>query len=535
MTAPQITAYSYRRYSSGKQASGTSLERQLEKAQEVCEEMGWVLDTSYTDPGLSGYHGHNKTIGALGSFLKAIGKGVKVGSVLIVENLDRLSREEIDPAGEIIKGILRKGVELYVCDMKRHYTKASLNDPLAVIEWCFNQYRAHQESERKADFAKKNWRSKREKAAKGEIAVKDGRKASPHRCPGWIKWNKVEQKWEENENADVVRKMYSLCISGYGFYRIVQFLNREGIKTFVQRKKWSLPAVSDIFSSKSVLGEIVLGGKTIKGYYPAIIKESTYYKAQAVIHNRSSGGGRVKSNQSTVSNLFTGLAFFGDSSATVASKGTGRYLVSSDGQIGAGEYIAFPYCTFEDHFFHELMELNPLDIVEREETEDNLPILESKLQGINRNIDRMRERLRNGADYGTLEDMIDTLDAEKGEVLAAIEREKQKNHTGGANHIVDLQAIYAKAAEFSTAEIRMRIKALLRSLVERIDLEVEKITDTKAKVRKGRQGRKIKIIKAIVKFRSGATRQIFISTKGTSMSLYFDPTLPPVVIDPDMF
>ena len=73
--------YSYRRFSSGRQAHGHSLERQTASARAWCAEHGFELDEDFvlSDLGISAYTGKNATEGALAAFLLA----VKNGQVLI--------------------------------------------------------------------------------------------------------------------------------------------------------------------------------------------------------------------------------------------------------------------------------------------------------------------------------------------------------------------------------------------------------------------------------------------------------------------
>jgi DNA invertase Pin-like site-specific DNA recombinase len=86
------TVYSYVRFSADAQAAGDSVRRQTALAQAWCDAHGLVLDgRSYSDLGLSAYHGANIATGKLGLFLKAIEKGeVRSGNILLVESLDRL-------------------------------------------------------------------------------------------------------------------------------------------------------------------------------------------------------------------------------------------------------------------------------------------------------------------------------------------------------------------------------------------------------------------------------------------------------------
>src|SRR3954451_1430087 len=94
----QPKAYSYKRFSTPAQAEGDSLRRQTAMAQAWADRVGVPLDTELklTDEGLSAYTGANQDVGALGAFLDAVREGsVPQGSWLLVENLDRLSREPV--------------------------------------------------------------------------------------------------------------------------------------------------------------------------------------------------------------------------------------------------------------------------------------------------------------------------------------------------------------------------------------------------------------------------------------------------------
>jgi len=95
------TAFSYLRFSSPQQASGDSVRRQMDGAADWCRRNKIDLDKTLTlrDEGVSAYRGkhrENPDTNALAGFLQAVRVGrVHNGSYLIVESLDRLSREKI--------------------------------------------------------------------------------------------------------------------------------------------------------------------------------------------------------------------------------------------------------------------------------------------------------------------------------------------------------------------------------------------------------------------------------------------------------
>ncbi|MGM8754234.1 recombinase family protein [Enterobacter chuandaensis] len=87
--------YSYIRWSSDKQAKGSSLQRQLETARRVAHENGLEL-IEIIDAGLSAFKSKHLEKGSLGAFIEAVKEGeVANDSWLTVESLDRISRNTI--------------------------------------------------------------------------------------------------------------------------------------------------------------------------------------------------------------------------------------------------------------------------------------------------------------------------------------------------------------------------------------------------------------------------------------------------------
>ena len=69
-------AISYARFSYSKQADGFSLERQLEAAAAYCRRNNLTLDEqSFTDTGVSAFHGANARRGALSEFIALVESG----------------------------------------------------------------------------------------------------------------------------------------------------------------------------------------------------------------------------------------------------------------------------------------------------------------------------------------------------------------------------------------------------------------------------------------------------------------------------
>src|SRR5262245_48380987 len=117
-TATPETAYSYLRFSSPEQARGDSIRRQDALRDAWLKKSGAVLDTSLTlrDEGVSAFsggHRENPDRHALAAFLELVKRGrVKRGGYLVVESLDRLSREHIRPALTLLLNLIDAGVRV---------------------------------------------------------------------------------------------------------------------------------------------------------------------------------------------------------------------------------------------------------------------------------------------------------------------------------------------------------------------------------------------------------------------------------------
>jgi DNA invertase Pin-like site-specific DNA recombinase len=108
-------AYSYLRFSTPDQMKGDSFRRQTELSRKYAEENGLDLDDalSFQDLGISAFRGKNAEDGALGAFIEAVNQGrVKRGSFLLVESLDRLSRQSPYKAFRQFASILDMGVNI---------------------------------------------------------------------------------------------------------------------------------------------------------------------------------------------------------------------------------------------------------------------------------------------------------------------------------------------------------------------------------------------------------------------------------------
>jgi DNA invertase Pin-like site-specific DNA recombinase len=382
-------AISYLRFSRGHQRKGRSENRQATGAAHYCERHGWALDASlYADRGVSGFRGANAATGALGDFLSAIKSGaVKPGDVLIVESLDRLSRQDIDEAYDLFRGILRTGVEVVTLDPERHYDKASLKSITGIIEPLVIMARANEESATKSGRSKDVWKAKRQAAAEKKRPVN-------HAHPAWLSAVRQDGKvvrFVANENrVAVVKRIFSLCIEGRGCIAIARLLNKEGVEPFGGRA-WAESAIHRILRKRAVLGEYQpkqraakggreAVGKAIQSYYPAVIDAQTFWRAQGIVDGRKRLNIRGREGKGTP-NLLTGMAWDAKTGSPMLYKNTtaGKYLDSANAYAGKAPACGFRYEIFEESLLMILKEGITLESNDKDTAAANREALEAEL------------------------------------------------------------------------------------------------------------------------------------------------------------
>ncbi len=322
-------AYSYIRFSTPEQLKGDSLRRQLELSEKYAAEHGLVLDGSLNlqDLGLSAFSGEQRDKGTLGRFLELVRAGrIPYGSVLLVESLDRLSREEITEALEQFLAIIRNGMKIVtLADNNREYTKETINTNWGDLVVSLTiMSRAHEESKMKSFRLMNAWVAKREKAT--NIGVKLTAKA-----PAWLRLNESRTGFEIiPERQAVVRQIFQMKLAGKGANLIAKELNRtpniwKPSKKDKRKKNegWRGSYIRKILTNPAVYGgpfqphklTIITGNdghkkkaripaaEPIENYYPPVVSKSVFFQVQALFErNRGTGGEADKAR-----NLFQGL------------------------------------------------------------------------------------------------------------------------------------------------------------------------------------------------------------------------------------
>lgn len=307
-----MKAYSYIRFSTPEQSQGDSKRRQTDLAADYVKRHGLTLDTdlSMTDLGISAFKGKNlEETAALGAFRKAVADGlVERGSVLLVESLDRISRQNQRIGLRILEDIVLAGVDVVTLNDGKRWDKTAI-DGFDLMMAFMMLFRAHEESSTKSKRNKAAWETKRTGMAAGKVASA--------RTHAWLDVQGDASKHGDGKakfklNADkvkIVRRIFAEFNSGKGVTQITTDLNRDKIATWGGGKCWWSIYVRKILESRAVLGEHTpkiagIPQAPIAGYFPAVVDETVWGAAAA----RRAANNYQQVSTPKVSNILSRLA-----------------------------------------------------------------------------------------------------------------------------------------------------------------------------------------------------------------------------------
>jgi len=316
-------AISYARFSSAPQAKGDSLRRQAEVRVRMAEAYGLELDeaTRFADLNVSGWDGSNLD-GALGEVIAAAGAGaLPRGVKLIVESLDRISRQDPYQAHGSIRKLCDLGIIIVTADMQVYSKDRLANDPSSffILQGILN--RAHDESRTKSVRI----RAVREA---GRAALRDGKpRKATKLCPGWLR-GEGNDYFEIPDRVETLKRVFDLAVAEQlGSTTIAKKLNAESRSPFSRAGQglsdtraapgWTAEMVGELLRSRAPLGywqphtRDPLTGKRLPSgeeirVYPIIIDETTWHAANEHIRKRNRTPDRVP-QKARIANLLSGV------------------------------------------------------------------------------------------------------------------------------------------------------------------------------------------------------------------------------------
>ncbi|MDH4992102.1 recombinase family protein [Aquamicrobium lusatiense] len=398
-------AYSYVRMSTDNQLKGDSLRRQTERSRQYAAEnnLELVEDFKLEDIGVSAFKGDNISSGALGKFLEAIKEGkIPKGSYLLVESFDRLSRQKLHASVTLFFDITSNGVNLVTLSDNQIY-KAGEAEFGQLIMSIVVMARANEESEMKSQRLSAAWDAKRK-------AVNE--KKLTRLCPAWLELSEDRKSFRIiDERARVVRQIFEESATGLGSFIITRRLNDQGVFAFGRSTGWVQSYVTKILQARAVLGEFQPHtkqngkrtplGNPIPNYYPQIIDEDLFLRAQfARRKRRIEGGGR---KGAALRNLFTHIAKCGycGSPMHFLNKGSGprggTYLKCRRALQGLNcVATAWRYPDFERSFFSFVKEIDLAEILKASSKKSEILMLDERAVALTEKkveLEAIRERI----------------------------------------------------------------------------------------------------------------------------------------------
>jgi DNA invertase Pin-like site-specific DNA recombinase len=313
-------AYSYVRFSTPTQALGASLVRQIEAAEACAAERNLEIDTTLRDLGKSAFSGANRK-GALGGFLGLIEKGaIPRGSFLLIEALDRLSREETLTALALVTDIVNAGITIITLEDRNEYSRETIKaQPHLIYVLVGKIQQANDYSERLSMRVTSGKRVRR-------AANLANNKPVTSMAPAWLRvvGDGAERRYELiSDRVEIIREIFTALDSDVGKERIAQRLNQKKVPTFTREgqglaskksgKGWYASYIRKLINNRALIGEFqpterttangkkkVAVGAPILGHFPEIIDPAVFERVNGL---RKPAGRKGKMYR----NVLTGL------------------------------------------------------------------------------------------------------------------------------------------------------------------------------------------------------------------------------------
>lgn len=494
-------AYIYIRFSTPKQEHGDSYERQMSDAQAYCERMGWNVVEVVSDLGRSAYKGDHLKGGSLGKFADRVYAGeIPAGSILVVEQLDRLSRQGHRAALRWMEDICERGIKIAVAQGSKLYDHDSLRfNMLDTVEILLKAKLANDESEHKSVRVTSSWKSK-QAAAQNKVVMSA-------KCPGWLKMKPDRSGFDVIEKrADTVRLIYQMAADGYGLLSISRELNGDGHERWgggVQG--WTQPQILRLLESPAVEGDLIPGfynskreaGERVVGYFGhRIVDAEIVARARAGLASRRRTGGRRYNKHA---NLFAGVTVCSAcsgrmtlSSGTVSGSKDKQfsYMVCTNARVGNGcdHRGFFKYRQFEEAALKQILHLALDDrFFQRPDETARFAVAaaeaEKRVSDVKERVDNLARNMAMVKDAGPLFPVYDQLTAELSKAKTAKEKAddalvRARGSVSPSEHlqrVLEVQSALSDPDDETRFAARLRVHEAMLGVVNQVICDTDEL------------------------------------------------------------
>ena len=272
----------------------------------IKEHKEWVFVNVYSDEGISGLQTKHR-IG-----FKAMIDDAKKGKIdlIITKSISRFARNTVDTL-QTIRDLKSCGVEVFF-EKENIHTFDSKGELLLTIMSSLSQEESRSISENVT------WGERKR--------MQDGKMIIPFSSFLGYERDKNGKAKIVSEEAETVRLIYRLFLSGYSYGKISKYLESNGILSPMKKTKWHVSTVKSILTNEKYTGKAILQKNftvdfltkkvkknegelpkyEVKDSHEGIISEDDFNRVQAEIMNRKSKGSHFSSKNPLSSKIICG-------------------------------------------------------------------------------------------------------------------------------------------------------------------------------------------------------------------------------------
>lgn len=314
----QPLAFSYLRVSTQEQAHDgrSGIDRQSGSFLPFCHRHGLTPNPDQlVDRGLSAFHGRHRARGVLAAFIDAAERGsIPAGSVLVVEDLDRFSREAASHSEQLLHRLWDLGLALGIVRDDLIVDRHRYDNDIAVrLQLLVRRDAAHDYSRKLSERVKAASDRRVDRALAGEPVL-------PHCRPQWLDYDEQSQTFTVNSRWPTYRRIVDLCLAGVGQSRSAAILNAEGHRN-ARGGLWAAGAVGQVLRDRRLIGErqwcelqVQPDGrrkrvptKVQAGFFPPVITTEEFDRCQQLMRVRNAYHSRRSHHTDLRKNLFQGV------------------------------------------------------------------------------------------------------------------------------------------------------------------------------------------------------------------------------------